>query len=539
MTTSRLISCFAAMLIFLATASLVHAQVYTQVHNFDWHKEGANPNNPALLAQGQDGNLYGTLQTQLSSDGSIFVSTPTGVVTPLHFFLGPDGNTPQSGLSLGFDGNFYGSTETGGSSNAGTAFSFGSGGLNSLYSFTDGTDGGYPWAPPIQAPDGNIYGVTNNGSNPGKVYRITPGGTPSTIVTAPGQTAAPLILGSDGNLYGTTPNGGDFNEGTVFQLKITGKKPILKIIHSFKTDGIDGTNPAGPVMQGADGRLYGTTVWGGTNGVGTVFVMTTSGGGAKVLHSFQTTDGSNPYAGLVQGSDKFLYGVAARGGINSVGTLFKINTTETVFAKLHDFDPGTGDTPFATPMLHTNGTIYGLTQHGGTPNTAYGVLYSFTNGLRPFASIVVIWSGKVGTQVGIIGQGFSNATGVQFGSGAGTFTAISDTYMIATAAAGATTGNVTVLEPGGNLITPQVFKVIPSISGFNPPNGPVGTSVTINGMSLTQASAVTFGGVNATTFTVNSDIQVTAIVPTGAKTGKIGITTKGGKATSAKSFTVN
>jgi IPT/TIG domain len=80
--------------------------------------------------------------------------------------------------------------------------------------------------------------------------------------------------------------------------------------------------------------------------------------------------------------------------------------------------------------------------------------------------------------------------------------------------------------------------VIPTISGFSPAGGPVGTSVTISGMSLTQTTSVTFGGVKATSFTVNSNIQVTAIVPTGARTGKIGITTKGGTVTSSGKFTV-
>jgi uncharacterized protein (TIGR03437 family) len=65
----------------------------------------------------------------------------------------------------------------------------------------------------------------------------------------------------------------------------------------------------------------------------------------------------------------------------------------------------------------------------------------------------------------------------------------------------------------------------------------VGTPVTLNGVSLTQTSKVTFGGV-AATFSMNSDLQVTATVPTGAKTGKIVITTPGGTATSATNFTV-
>lgn len=524
----------ASVLILFVISPVLHAQVYTELHNFDWHKEGANPLYPALMAQGEDGNLYGTLQTQLSGEGSVFNSTLAGALTQLYGFTGNDGEFPQSGLSLGFDGNFYGTTEEGGTLRKGTVFKISpTGGMTVLYEFTDGTDGAYPWAPPIQAPDGNIYGVTDNGTNQGKAYRITSSGTFSVIATVPSETQAPLILGADGNLYGTTPYGGTFNQGTVFQLTTKGK---LKIIHSF---GADGLHPFGPVLQAADGKLYGTTPWGGTNGLGTVYVMSTGGGGYKVLHNFQTLDGVNPSSGMVQGSDKFLYSVATSGGANGVGSLFKINTSGTTFSVLYNFAKTGGYTPTGTPTLHTNGTIYGVTETGGSQFPTYGVLYSFNNGLKPFASLVVIWSGKVGTQVGIIGQGFSNATGVKFGSGAGTFTAVSDTYMIATAAAGATTGNVTVLEPGGNLVTPQVFKVIPSITGFSPPHGPVGTSVVISGMSLTQTTSVTFGGVAANTFTVNSDIQVTATVPTGAKTGKIGIKTKGGSATSAAKFTVD
>jgi uncharacterized repeat protein (TIGR03803 family) len=521
------------LLLILFAVGSATAQVYTQLHNFDWHVEGANPNQPALLAQGQDGNLYGTLPTSFPNDGSVFSATVAGGVSPLHLFLGPEGNAPQSGLSLGFDGNFYGSTEWGGTSATGTAFKFGSAGLSTLYSFGNGSDGAYPWATPIQAPDGNVYGVTNNGNSPGHIYRITPSGTFTVIATAPSNTVAPMIQGADGNLYGTTPYGGTYNRGTVYQLTLKGK---LKIVHSFNPT-TEGGIPNGPVMQAADGKLYGTTTGGGTFGQGIIYQMST-GGATKVLHNFQTIEASNSTAGLVQGSDKYLYGVAASGGGNGQGSLFKISTSGTGFQVLHNFQTLDGDTPFATPTLHTNGKIYGVTNHGGSPNSVYGVLYSFDAGLKPFASLVVIWSGTVGTQVGILGQGFTSATGVKFGSGPGTFTVISDTYMIAAPAAGATTGTVTVLEPTGNLVAPQVFKVVPTISGFSPSTGPVGTQVVITGMSLTQTTAVTFGGVKAATFALNSDTQITATVPTGAKTGTIGVTTKGGKATSKGKFTV-
>ena len=512
-----------------ATASL-HAQ-YTELYNFNNHAEGSNPMNPAFMAQGQDGNLYGTLQSTFPGDGSVFGwSVPASTVAKIYGFSGPDGNTPQSGLTLGLDGSFYGTTVTGGLYGKGCVFKITSGGvISQLYSFTDGTDSAYPWAPPIQGPDGSIYGVTYNGTNPGRAYRITKTGVFSVIATLPSQTQAPLIFANDGNLYGTTPYGGTYNRGTVFKLT---PKGVLTIIHSFSAE-----LPGGPVMQAADGKLYGTTPWGGANGKGLIYTMTLGGGSYKDLHDFLGTDGLNSSQGLVQGSDKFLYGVAQLGGVNNAGTLFKINTTGTTFSVLYNFQTALGDTPMSTPVLHTNGIIYGTTNHGGPVSVGYGTLYSYKANLKPFASIVIVWSGKVGTSVGIIGQGFNTATGVKFGNGLGTSKVVSDNFMIATAIAGATTGQVTVLEPSGNLVTPQTFKVLPTISSFSPNAGAVGSSVVITGMSLIQASAVTIGGVKAT-FTVNSDTQVTAVVPAGAVSGKIKITTKGGAAASATNFTV-
>jgi len=526
----------ACALIFFVVSPLLHAQ-YTQLHNFDWHKEGANPAGPALLAQGLDGSLYGTLDTQLSHPGTVFNYQLTGIVGDLYDFLGkPDGNTPQSGLSFGWDGNFYGTTVLGGTSNAGTVFQERDGVVTILYNFTDGPDGAHPWAPPIQAPDGNIYGVTDNGTNQGRAYKINPSTLAfSVIATAPSETIAPLILGTDGNLYGTTPNGGTFNQGTVFRLTTKG---VLKILYSFGGAGTDGRNPAGPVLQAADGKLYGTTNWGGANGFGSVFVMSTSGGGYKKLHDFQAIEGENPQAGMVQGSDGFLYSVATRGGANSQGTLFKVNTAGTTFAVLHDFATPSGDTPMSTPVLHTNGIIYGTTNHGGSPLTPYGVLYSLDNGLKPFASLVVITSGHVGDAAGILGQGFSTATGVSFGNGPGQIIPISDTAAIVSPLPGAMTGPVKVHIPSGDLVTPQTFKVLPSIQDFTPKSGPVGTVVTITGMSLKQTTSVTFGHSVTASFTVVSDTQVTVPVPPGAVTGKVSLKTKGGTAIARGNFTV-
>jgi uncharacterized repeat protein (TIGR03803 family) len=433
----------------------VQGQTYTDLFDFT-QSTGSAPVSPGLLAQGQDGNIYSSMPTGGSGPpwaGTVFVYPLGGIVQDLYFFSGPDGFGPASGLSLGFDGNFYGTTYLPSGSIYGEVYKITpAGALTVLHQFSNGqNDGGYPYTAPIQAPDGNLYGVTYNGSYPGVAYRITPSGTFTYLNTVPSATAAPLILGVDGKLYGTTPYGGTYNAGTVFQLTTKGK---LKIVYSFNASG---TIPSGPVMQGKDKKLYGTTTWGGTAGQGVVYQVSTAGKYA-VLHNFTGTDGSNSSAGVVQGSDGFLYGVTPGGGAHGYGTFFKISTKGKSFAVLHDFDGKiSGGYPFSTPMLHTNGLIYGTANTG--PNE--GALYSMNVGLKPFASLFVIWSGKVGTSVGILGQGFSTATGVKFGTGPGTFTVVSDTYMIATVAAGATTGPVTVLEPGGNLVTPQTFKVLP------------------------------------------------------------------------------
>jgi hypothetical protein len=144
---------------------------------------------------------------------------------------------------------------------------------------------------------------------------------------------------------------------------------------------------------------------------------------------------------------------------------------------------------------------------------------------------------KVGVSIGIFGQGFTGTTGVSFGGTPATFAVSSDTYLTAKVPAGALTGSVIVATPGGNLTSSQTFRVTPQIKSFSPSSGPVGTSVVITGVSLSQTSSVKFGTKSAI-FTANNDTQVTATVPTGAVTSKIIITTLGGKATSTTSFTV-
>ena len=80
--------------------------------------------------------------------------------------------------------------------------------------------------------------------------------------------------------------------------------------------------------------------------------------------------------------------------------------------------------------------------------------------------------------------------------------------------------------------------MLPTVLSFSPTSGSPGTSVTITGTSFTQAKGVGFGDTIPAQFTVNSDTQITAVVPQGAKTGPVGVKTLGGTGISKNKFTV-
>jgi uncharacterized repeat protein (TIGR03803 family) len=519
-------------ILLLAATSLVRAQTYTDLFDFDGTNHGCCSISPGLLAQGRDGNLYGTTtQGGANSRGAIIKSTLTGTVTVLHSFNLTDGAAPQGGLTLAPDGNFYGAAPSGGTDGAGVIFKITpSGTFTVIHNFTRGTDGGFPKMSPVVGNDGALYGATGVGGS--IFYKITTAGVLTPLATLPAEAFGGLTLAADGKFYGVTNVGGTSSRGTAFSVTTTG---VIKTIFNFAD--ATGSFPYGPLMQSADGNLYGTAYSAGSLGGGVVFKLTTAGV-YTVLHSFNSTDrsqGINPTTGLVQGSDGFLYGVTAGGGAHLDGTIFKIKTDGTSYADIYDFDGSHGSIPYSQPLLHTNGKIYGQTNSGGAHND--GVLYSLATGLNSFIRPVGLRQAKVGGSVGLLGQNLSTATQVLFGAGAGTFAVTGSSFMNAKPAIGATTGVITVKEPGGNQLSPLIFKIVPVITSFAPTSGPVGTQVVLTGKSFTQANAVKFGTKTAT-FIVNSDTQITTTVPSGAATGKISVTTSGGMASSSTSFTV-
>jgi len=254
----------------------------------------------------------------------------------------PDGESPEAGLAQGTDGNFYGTTSGGGANKWGTAFKITPGGtLTTLYTFCSQsgcTDGAAPYGGLVQGTDGNFYGTTSRGSGTnltGTVFKITPAGTLTTLYSFCSQSGCPdgslptaaLVQGTDGNFHGTTSRGGANNSGTVFKITPGG---TLTTLYSFCSQSActDGGTPYEELVQGADGNFYGMTNSGGASGLGTVFEITLAGT-LTTLHSFGGADGSLPSAGLVQAANGKFYGTTEQGGTSSncgsgCGTVFSL-----------------------------------------------------------------------------------------------------------------------------------------------------------------------------------------------------------------------
>jgi uncharacterized repeat protein (TIGR03803 family) len=475
----------AVLVIMFVVADSGQAQTYSVLYNFG--SAGGDPSQPlaaGIVAQGRDGNLYGTaVNGGANNQGAVFKITPKGTLNVVFSFnataLGPF--SPFSGLTLGTDGDFYGTTQGGGSSDDGTIFKITpAGSLTVLHSFTGLADGYTPKSPPVEGTDGNFYGTAIRGANSacgngcGTVYKITPSGNFTTLYpfdfTHGATPWGPLVQGTDGNFYGTTAAGGTGSGGVVFKITPAGK---LTVLHSFCSHPAcaDGQLPSSPLVQGSDGNFYGTTGQGGANGYGEVFKIT-AGGTLTVLHSMNgTSDGYNPFegnAGLVQATDGNFYGANSFGGSLGHGTFFKI-TPKGAFSVLHNFDGTDGVNPYVTPFQHTNGVIYGDTQLGGTGNVSpcvagtsaasCGVFYSWTAGL-PASVKLLPTSGKVGSQIGILGQGFSSSSVVKFnGVKATTVKLMGTTFLLATVPAGTLDGYVTVTTGTTTLKSSQQFLV--------------------------------------------------------------------------------
>jgi uncharacterized repeat protein (TIGR03803 family) len=473
-----------AFLLSIGLANPGYSQSFSVIYTF-----GTNPGDPlfpfsippGIVIQGRDGDLYTTSPGGgVHNDGTVFTLTPAGTLDVFYSFNArqePFLQQPYVGLALGTDGVFYGSTlyggkTSGGNNGFGTVFSVTSAGaISTLYSFSGALDGANPFAPPIQGVDGNWYGTTTTGTIPngngttfgGTIYKLTPAGTLTTLYMFETKTAAPfgtLVQGTDGKFYGTSSTGGPNQAGQIFKITPEGEFTAL---YTFG-NGTGGDFPEAGLIQGSDGNFYGTTSSGTTLHGGAIFRITPKGS-LTVLHRFDasrdSTDGFSPL-GVVQATDGNLYGTTLAGGntksscSGGCGTIYRITPQGSNYSILYNFNTTTGQ-PSGTPMQHTSGKLYASTS---TPS-GHGVVYSLDVGLGPFVTFLQRQSlGKVGKTIGIFGQGFATASNVSFDGTSANFQVKSDTYLITTVPSGATTGYVTITTAMGVLNSSTKFRII-------------------------------------------------------------------------------
>ncbi len=435
-----------------------------------------SPNGP--LVQGVDGTFYGTSQSGgrgvYGGVGTVFKITPAGKLTPIYDFSVSDGYRPYAALVLGTDGNFYGTTQYYGSNEYGSVFKITpAGSLSTLHQFSS-SDGYFPTVL-VQSPsDGNFYGLTT-GDGPGTNCTGLPG---------------------CGTIFKITPEG------------------ALTTLHTF--DGTDGEYP-NSLVQGTDGNFYGTTLYGGANAIpactdngfeaacGTVFKITPNGT-LTILHSFNLKDGALPTT-LIQASDGDFYGTTFYGGHVACpqdqygcGTIFKI-TTSGALTTLHKFTGADGFN--GSGLLQAiDGNFYGTNAKGGAnTNGCYdgcGTIFKAT----PTGTLSTLYSfcAQANCPDGSGPQGLLQGTnGIFYGT----------------------------TPFGGASSLGAVYSLSTELNAFVetvPPAGQVGTRIIMLGNNLTGTTSVSFNGA-AATFTVLSSTEIIAVVPTGATSGTVEVTT--------------
>ena len=392
----------------LILAGRVTAQTFTNLHSFTavvstTNSDGANPSCSLVL----NGNaLYGTTEDGgTNGAGTVFAINPKGgnptnlysfsatATNGLGVYTNGDGTSPAANLLLS-GSIFYGTAEFGGLNGHGTVFSVHPDGtaFTNLHSFA---------------------AVTTN-----ELGRYT---------NADGVDPQCGLVLSGNTLSGTASSGGSSGNGTVFRLNTDGTG--FTNLHSFtapvSNTNSDGFYPQAGVVSSGD-ALYGTAVYGGAFGKGTVFKVNTDGTGFTNLHSFTAyvsgtnSDGANPFPGLVL-SGNILYGIATYGGAKGKGTVFAINADGSGFTNLYNFIgyPQGGQNPQGGLILSGH-TLYGTTEFGGsaddgsvfkgnTDGTGFTNLYSFTpplgtfpnyynsDGFYPYASLILSGNTLYGT----------------------------------------------------------------------------------------------------------------------------------------------
>jgi uncharacterized repeat protein (TIGR03803 family) len=367
---------------------------YRILHHFTGStNDGASPILGTLTRSGV--TLYGmTSHGGEDNIGTVFkVNVDGSGFAVLHAFTSSkiDGSRPYGSLLLS-GSTLYGMAASENTPDSGTIFRIetdGSG-FRVLHTFT-GNEGKWPYDTLIQS-GSQLYGVTTYGAGPGDgggtIFRMNTDGTGfqllHTFSRGDGDRWAPhgslLLAGS--TLYGTTLFGGPADAGTIFRLNLDGTG--FKLLHTFAGGAGDGSGPYGTTLTQVGSAFLGMTRAGGSSGDGTLFRIDADGNGFQVVRSFGSTsnEGKQPMCGTLARGSAHLYGMTLRGGTNNLGSVFQVAIDGADYKTLHSFAGGVADgaSPYSSLLL-SGSTLYGMTSAGGSNNL--GVIFALDEDIHP------------------------------------------------------------------------------------------------------------------------------------------------------------
>ncbi len=381
-----------------------------------------------------------------------------------------------------------------------------SGAFNVLASFSDSN---YSNAGPgalAPASNGYFYGVATTAYENADIFSITASGRKS-LVNSGMNYVGPLMEGSDGNLWGTQ---GSVSTGfSVFKMSLAGAVTTV-------TEAVGGIT-LGPLLQASDGNFYGATYPSSPTAAGIVYRVT-PGGQYTVLYTFPAGNGSQ--GGLMQATNGGLYGTWVDSSSlcpNPGGGVFAISLSGTYHSILQFpgcYPTGAPLGPGAGLLEASNGLLYGSMQVLGTYN--YGSIFSLSLDGSSFQKIAE----------------FNFSDGADPASWGPALTQGSDGSLYGTTVGGGSQGGGTVFQLNLGLTPP-----LPSVRLLQPSSGAPGATVRLTGNYLLGLTAVTFNGTPAAFTAINVN-YADAVVPPGATTGPITVTTMNGSAATTTSFTV-
>ena len=341
------------------------------------------------IVQAQTPQLWGTTtHGGASGKGTIFRMDLDGSdFQVVYSFDSISGSAPQGGLCLAPNGKLYGLTNSDGANGVGTLFSI----SHSTLQFTKLADlafgeAAYPWGSMMLASDGYLYGT-----GIGDAFRLDPATDAVTFNIAPYGVTEGLVEGN-GGIYGTDAYGGTNGDGSIFVLEPSN----LTSVEVYSFEETTGQRPYGKLCQAVNGKLYGMTYEGGTNGDGVLYEFNPSTNAFDVLLDFNGANGTNPWSCMISiGADKLL-GSVTLGGPNGTGALFELQPSTGTYEVVHSFSSMTdGSLLFGGIIQATNDLVYGAATSGGS--SGVGTVYSYDPVSHAFNTLHHFEGGVSGT----------------------------------------------------------------------------------------------------------------------------------------------